>query len=221
VLLELFWEASITVKMVMLVLVAMSVYSWSIIISKTKELRARCVEIAIIHECLNEYDNPTKAWQILTKTDGYFSNILKDTYKLLLDLKKGEDNINEKIDIIKEQLDLLLDREMQKVNMKFSILATIGSVSPYIGLFGTVYGIMISFIALGESTAAATLESVAPGIAEALIATGFGLFAAIPAYIAYNMFFSKISEIEEEYNLLKEEFYLNLRSFASKFLKVK
>lgn len=218
-LLELFWEASITVKLVMLTLIAMSVYSWSIIISKSKELKSRNIEISIIHDCLKEYDNPTKAWQILTKRDGYFSNILRDTYKLLLDLKKGDENTSEKMEMIKDQLDILLDREMQKVNSKFSILATIGSVSPYIGLFGTVYGIMISFIALGQSTSAATLESVAPGIAEALIATGFGLFAAIPAYIAYNMFFSKISELEEEYNLLKDEFYLNLKGFASKYFK--
>eukprot|EP01093_Parvamoeba_rugata_P017741 TRINITY_DN723_c0_g2_i2.p1 TRINITY_DN723_c0_g2~~TRINITY_DN723_c0_g2_i2.p1 ORF type:complete len:121 (-),score=28.52 TRINITY_DN723_c0_g2_i2:97-459(-) len=84
-----------------------------------------------------------------------------------------------------------LSREIEKLESSLSFLATVGSISPYIGLFGTVWGIMNAFIALGE-VKQATLQMVAPGIAEALIATAMGLFAAIPAVIAYNRFANKV-----------------------------
>lgn len=218
--LELFWEASLTVKAVMLLLLSMSIYSWSIIISKTKELKLRKKEINDISKCLKEYENNSKAWLVLSrKNDGYFSNILKEVFLKIQKFNKDETRIVEKLENIKDEIKIMVDREMQILNKNYSILATIGSVSPYIGLFGTVYGIMISFIALGESTSAATLESVAPGIAEALIATGIGLFAAIPAYIFYNIFFNKISELEEEYTLLSEEFILNIKSTVNAKLR--
>ena len=83
-------------------------------------------------------------------------------------------------------------------------LATVGSVSPYIGLFGTVWGIMTSFTALG-GVQQATIAMVAPGISEALIATAFGLFAAIPAVIAYNRFSIKLNELQSQYDIFKQE----------------
>ena len=95
-------------------------------------------------------------------------------------------------------------REVEKLEQNLS-LATVGSVTPYIGLFGTVWGIMTSFIALG-SVKQATLAMVAPGIAEALIATAMGLFAAIPAVIAYNRFTNRLQRIEIRYENFLEEF---------------
>ena len=98
-----------------------------------------------------------------------------------------------------------LSREIEKLESSLSFLATVGSISPYIGLFGTVWGIMNAFIALGE-VKQATLQMVAPGIAEALIATAMGLFAAIPAVIAYNRFANKVEKLEGNYINFMEEF---------------
>jgi biopolymer transport protein TolQ len=98
-----------------------------------------------------------------------------------------------------------LSREMDELEAGLPALATIGSISPYIGLFGTVWGIMNSFIALGE-VQQATLSMVAPGIAEALIATAMGLFAAIPAVMAYNKFSTQVGQLEASYVNLMEEF---------------
>ena len=96
-------------------------------------------------------------------------------------------------------------REIDKIEVHLSFLATVGSTTPYIGLFGTVWGIMNSFIALG-SVKQATLAMVAPGIAEALIATAMGLFAAIPAVVAYNRFTHQVQKTEIQYENFVEEF---------------
>ena len=98
-----------------------------------------------------------------------------------------------------------LSREIDELERHLPFLATTGSISPYIGLFGTVWGIMNSFIALGQ-VQQATLAMVAPGIAEALIATAMGLFAAIPAYVAYNRFISQVEKLENSYGNFMEEF---------------
>merc|ERR1739841_252159 len=98
-----------------------------------------------------------------------------------------------------------LSREIEKLESSLSFLATVGSISPYIGLFGTVWGIMNAFIALGE-VQQATLAMVAPGIAEALVATAIGLFAAIPAVLAYNRFARDIDRIAIQMESFIEEF---------------
>jgi len=96
-------------------------------------------------------------------------------------------------------------REMDRLEHQLATLATIGSTSPYVGLFGTVFGIMNSFRALGN-VQSATLAMVAPGIAEALIATAMGLFAAIPAVIAYNRYADQVTRLEVRYDTFREEF---------------
>ena len=96
-------------------------------------------------------------------------------------------------------------RELDKLEQNLSFLATVGSISTYIGLFGTVWGIMNSFISLGEMQQA-TLAVVAPGIAEALIATAIGLLAAIPAIVAYNRYSDKVDRIAVRYENFREEF---------------
>jgi biopolymer transport protein TolQ len=97
-------------------------------------------------------------------------------------------------------------RETAFLEQHLSSLATIGSISPYIGLFGTVCGIMTSFRALGESTQQATMAMVAPGISEALFTTAMGLFAAIPAVIAYNRYSSETEKLSNLYDTFREEF---------------
>ena len=98
-----------------------------------------------------------------------------------------------------------IEREMSKISKGFTFLATVGSVSPYIGLFGTVIGIMNSFLGLATQTQA-TLQVVAPGIAEALFATAIGLFAAIPAVVAYNRYSSTLDYVTSSYMTFSDEF---------------
>ncbi len=100
---------------------------------------------------------------------------------------------------------IALNREIDRLESSLEFLATVGSTSPYIGLFGTVWGIMISFHALGN-TAQATIAMVAPGISEALIATAMGLFAAIPAVVAYNRYATQVERLESRYETFKDEF---------------
>ena len=104
-------------------------------------------------------------------------------------------------------------REMDRLEENLATLATIGSTSPYIGLFGTVWGIMNSFRGLGN-VQSATLAVVAPGIAEALVATAIGLFAAIPAVIAYNRYADKVARLEVRYDSFIEEFFSVLQRHA-------
>ena len=108
---------------------------------------------------------------------------------------------------------IALSRELDLLEMHLSFLATVGSTSPYVGLFGTVWGIMNSFRALGN-VSQATLALVAPGIAEALIATAMDLFAAIPAVIAYNRFADDVERLHNRYDIFIEEFTAILRRQA-------
>jgi biopolymer transport protein TolQ len=103
-----------------------------------------------------------------------------------------------------------LSRELELLDARLSFLATVGSTSPYVGLFGTVGGIMNSFRSLGNAQQA-TLAQVAPGIAEALIATAMGLFAAIPAVVAYNRFSNQLDRLSGRYDLFVEEFVVLLQ----------
>jgi biopolymer transport protein TolQ len=105
---------------------------------------------------------------------------------------------------VQRQMRVAQAREVDRLEGGLSLLATIGSTSPYVGLFGTVWGIMSAFIAIGN-VKQATLASVAPGIAEALIATAMGLFAAIPAVIAYNFFTARVERLETRYATFAEE----------------
>lgn len=110
-----------------------------------------------------------------------------------------------------------MSREIDDLEQRLPFLATVGSISPYIGLLGTVWGIMTAFIALGQ-VKQATLQMVAPGIAEALIATAIGLFAAIPAVVGYNRFSAKVEKIENAYGNFMEEFsaILHRQAIASR-----
>ena len=103
---------------------------------------------------------------------------------------------------LRQLMQTKLTRQVQQLEVGVPVLATVGSVSPYVGLFGTVWGIMMAFKALGASTAQATLAMVAPGISEALVATAMGLFAAIPAVIGYNRFQYQVGTIIERSELL-------------------
>ena len=137
--------------------------------------------------------------------------IFESGFKEFLKLRKKENlDSGDILDGAQRAMKVAIDRELEVFEARLPTLATVGSVSPYIGLFGTVWGIMNSFQSL-SNVHQATLALVAPGIAEALVATAMGLFAAIPAVIAYNRFSSELDRIQGKYEIFVEEFLAILR----------
>lgn len=215
--LNLITNASLVVQLVMGFLMILSIYSWGIIINKNIDFKKRTKEINKV----KKIKNPHKGWNSIAKDKGYFSNVIKKGYLTInknLDLnisnlqnkKLTQVELEYFISDVKDNMDVSIEREIQKIKKHNASLATIGSVSPYIGLFGTVWGIMHAFIAIGTAKQA-TLEYIAPSIAEALIATAIALFTAIPAYIFYNIYQNKQEELIEEYQLLTDEFCLSAK----------
>lgn len=209
--LSLITEASIVVQLVMLVLLLASIISWVIIFSKglslgrEKRLSAKFDKDFWAGGSMEQLYNKWGA--VSGKSSSGMSTIFVAGYREYLRLMQtGYVNSNDMIDAVNRSMRVELSREIDHLESQIPFLATVGSTSPYIGLFGTVWGIMNSFIALGQSTQQATITSVAPGIAEALIATAMGLFAAIPAVIAYNRYSHKVERIVGDYEVFSEEF---------------
>jgi len=183
-LLNLFIRADIIVKSVIIILIVCSVYSWAVIIEKFKLFKK-------LNQTTEEFE--TKFWNSKS-AESFYNNmpaniddpmalVFKDAMQSLLKRKSKTDLINR----ITTILETGIEKQISKINKGFTFLATVGSTAPFIGLFGTVWGIMNSFqsIAISRNT---SLAIVAPGIAEALFATALGLLAAIPSVIAYNKF---------------------------------
>jgi len=183
-LLNLFIRADIIVKTVIILLIACSIFSWAVIIDKFKLFKK-------INQSTEEFE--TKFWNSKS-AESFYNNlpaniddpmalVFKDAMQNLLKRKSKTDLHNR----ITTMLETGIEKQMSKISKGFTFLATVGSTAPFIGLFGTVWGIMNSFqsIAISRNT---SLAIVAPGIAEALFATALGLLAAIPAVIAYNKF---------------------------------
>ena len=183
-LMNLFLRADIIVKSVIIILIACSVYSWAVIIEKFKLFKK-------INQSSEEFE--TKFWNSKS-AESFYNNlpgnisdpmtlIFKDAMQNLLK-RRSKTDLNNRMT---SMLETGIEKQMSKITKGFTFLATVGSTAPFIGLFGTVWGIMNSFqsIAISRNT---SLAIVAPGIAEALFATALGLLAAIPAVIAYNKF---------------------------------
>jgi biopolymer transport protein TolQ len=210
-------EASFVVQFVMLLLVAASVASWTFIFSKRKEL-GHAIEIT------DEFEE--EFWSGVALTDLYRKLSAKDFepegiekiflagYKEFSRMRQtGNVEPMVQVESAQRAMRIELSRELDRLDQHLPFLATVGSISPYIGLFGTVWGIMNSFMSL-STVKQATLAQVAPGIAEALIATAIGLFAAIPAVIAYNRFSSRLDSLTGRYELFVEEFVVLLQRQA-------
>jgi biopolymer transport protein TolQ len=205
----LFLEASVLVKLVMLTLLGLSIASWAVIIQRRKMLNVAKIKSARFEDTfwsgvdLNRlYKELTVRGDSNTGLEAMFVAGFKEYSRLIKVNSKSPDAV---MDGTSRAMRVSLSREMEKLENNLPLLATIGSTSPYIGLFGTVWGIMNSFIALG-AVENATLAMVAPGIAEALIATAMGLFAAIPAVIGYNRFVTQVEKLEIAYANFMEEF---------------
>lgn len=207
--LHLIMEASIVVQAVMLMLVAASVFSWFIIIKKRRTI-ASAVNTADEFEATFWSGGDLSAmYQELSRQSGSprgMAGIFEAGFREFRRLRGQEGVSPDKlVEGSRRSMRVSQTREVERLEQGLANLATIGSTSPYVGLFGTVWGIMNSFTALGN-VQSATLAMVAPGIAEALIATAMGLFAAIPAVIAYNRYADKVSRLEVRYDGFAEEF---------------
>ena len=187
-LLSLFLRADFVVKSVIIILLAASVYSWALIFEKYKVFKKiyKSTE-EFEQDFINSKSVRTLYEKVNQDTEDPMTIVFRCGVKYLTENKSQSPNIlTEKI---KSVMDVAIDKEVEKYENKLTFLATVGSVAPFVGLFGTVWGIMNSFqsIAISRNT---SLAIVAPGIAEALFATALGLLAAIPAVVAYNKFIS-------------------------------
>lgn len=201
-------DASLLVQAVMLILALASVISWTLIFSKSQVIsKARKDANTFEDRFWSGADLPTLYEKISAKRNlAGMEHIFVAGFKEYIRLHKNRKVSPLSIsDTALRSMKVALSREIDFMENYLSFLATVGSTSPYIGLFGTVWGIMNSFIALSE-VEQATLAAVAPGIAEALIATAMGLFAAIPAVIAYNRYSNQVDRLISRYDNFVEEF---------------
>ncbi|MBV7314549.1 protein TolQ [Shewanella sp. NIFS-20-20] len=205
----LFMQASLLVKFVMLTLLALSIVSWGVIFQRRALLTSTRQQSLQFEDRFWSGVDLGRLYQDLstrTNPDLGLSNLFVSGFKEYSKLRGLNNRVPDAVmDGTYRAMRVSLNRELEKLESHLSLLATIGSTSPYIGLFGTVWGIMNAFIALG-AVENATLAMVAPGIAEALIATAMGLFAAIPAVIAYNRFTAQVEKLEMLYANFMEEF---------------
>ncbi|MCE9684846.1 protein TolQ [Shewanella sp. AS16] len=205
----LFLQASLLVKFVMLALLSLSIMSWAVILQRRKLLTgARSKSQRFEDKFWSGVDLNRLYKELSARPEGNtgLESLFVTGFKEYSRLTKLNGRVPDAVmDGTSRAMRVTLSREMEKLETHLPLLATIGSTSPYIGLFGTVWGIMNSFIALG-AVENATLAMVAPGIAEALIATAMGLFAAIPAVIGYNRFSTQVDKLEMAYANFMEEF---------------
>ena len=202
---QLFIRADIIVKSVIIILIVSSIYSWAIIFEKMRLFKK-------INSSSQDFEN--KFWKsksaesfynnLPTNVEDPMTNVFKSSMQVLLKSKRSS-TLDQKMS---NMLEINIEQQMEKIEKKYTFLATVGSTAPFIGLFGTVWGIMNSFqsIAISRNT---SLAIVAPGIAEALFATALGLLAAIPAVVAFNKFTSDSKKYSQK-----------LENFSKRFLSI-
>ncbi len=205
---QLIYNASLLVQLVMLALLLTSVLSWSVIYKKYRQF-TQAKRAATRFETLFWSGGDVNAiYKALTSRRASLhglERIFEAGFSEYGRLHKQTNNGEQILEGAQRAMKVALSRETDEIESSLPFLATVGSTSPYIGLFGTVWGIMNAFRGLG-GVQQATLAMVAPGIAEALIATAMGLFAAIPAVIAYNRFVNTVDRLLNRYDNFLEEF---------------
>ncbi len=202
---KLFLRADIIVKSVIIMLIAASIYSWAIIFDKYKLFKK-------INKSSEEFEE--RFWKsksaetffnnLPANIDDPMAKVFKNSMQIVMKTR-SRTNLNERLS---STLNSNIEKQMSIIEKNFTFLATVGSTAPFIGLFGTVWGIMNSFqsIAISRNT---SLAIVAPGIAEALFATALGLLAAIPAVVAYNKF-----------NTDSKNYFQKLENFSKRFISI-
>lgn len=207
-LMTMFFKASFLVQIVMLGLILSSVLSWAIIFNRSRCIAARVVVFDKFQSLLlSGVELLTLYKQISTQKNklGVESIFFKGINEFLYLSKSNHFKANLIVKEVRRAMLIALDKEQELLEKNLATLATIQSISPYVGLFGTIWGIMNVFHQLGNATGQATLAVVAPGISEALIATAMGLLAAIPAGIFYNKFVCKIDTLISGYQRAVQE----------------
>ena len=208
-LISLFTQASALVKIVMLLLLAASVISWTLIFQRWQLFSSAKQNVDDFENTFWSGIEMNKLYQTVSEKrteSGGSSEIFLAGFKEFMRLRKQSPIQPAAVmEGAQRAMRVAMNREVERLETHLPFLATVGSVSPYVGLFGTVWGIMNSFRALGM-VQQATLSMVAPGIAEALVATAMGLFAAIPAVIAYNRYSNRLQGLINRYETFLEEF---------------
>ncbi|UJS24998.1 protein TolQ [Thiothrix winogradskyi] len=215
--LKLIMDASLVVKIVMILLVLASLLSWTLIMVKSSTINSTQSSVTQFEERFWSGVSLNSLYEELsqkTQRRGLERIFYDGFHEYKRALNVDPTSRLSVTDSVQRSMRVAASKEVDDLERNLAFLATVGSTSPYIGLFGTVWGIMNSFISLGQMQQA-TLGVVAPGIAEALIATAIGLFAAIPAVIAYNRFSDKIDRLVVSYDNFREEFTALLERHAS------
>lgn len=213
---KLILDASPVVQFVLVLLVGASVMSWSIIFTKRGEIRAARAEAEKFEEQFWGGNDLTALYREVearanqTGVSSIFAMGFREFARLR---QQGSIDAEQMLEGARRSMRVAQIKEIERLEHSLATLATIGSISPYVGLFGTVWGILNAFISLG-SVQQATLAMVAPGIAEALVATAIGLFAAIPAVIAYNRYADQVSRLELRHDAFMEEFSTILQRYV-------
>lgn len=207
--LELVLNASILVQLVMLLLLLASVASWAVIFQKRQTLRTAINSADTFEKKFWSGGDLTSLHKDITANEHTLvgmEHIFDAGYREFMRQRKtpGAD-ADRMVEASRRAMHVAQMREIDRLEHNLAFLATVGSTSPYVGLFGTVWGIMHAFRGLGN-VSQATIAMVAPGIAEALIATAMGLFAAIPAVVAYNRYADRVERLETRFDTFMEEF---------------
>lgn len=205
-----FSNASPVVKLVMLILLFASILSWALIFNRNSYFKQARKQLNQFHEKFWDTEDLAHIHNALAHRKSTASltglaSLFQAGFKEFARYKKLGAPASAALEGVDRAIAIAEFKELDKMEQRLSMLATIGSTSPYIGLFGTVWGIMMSFQAL-SAVQQATMPMVAPGISEALIATAMGLFAAIPALIAYNRFTNALNRMANQYATFREEF---------------
>lgn len=207
--LQLILHASLPVQLVMLALLLASVASWMIILRKKAMIDRALREANEFEERFWSGTDLAALFKELTARSGQLAgleSVFEAGFREFARLRnRRQMDARVMLEGAQRAMRVTVAREVDRLEQSLEFLATVGSTSPYVGLFGTVWGIMVAFHGLA-SVKEATIAMVAPGISEALIATAMGLFAAIPAVIAYNRYSNKVDRLNSRYDTFQEEF---------------
>lgn len=199
-----FWQAGFVVKSVMLILLGASLSSWTLILQRAWYFKQQKNQYKAFYNRFWQTRELTELFDKLDRSENQpsgLSAIFHSGFKEFLRLRKQG---RVELEPIQRVMQISHAKEAEQLEQHLPFFASVGSIAPYIGLFGTVWGIMTSFQALGQASQA-TIAMVAPGISEALVATALGLFTAIPAVIAFNRYSTSSSAILNQYELFQEE----------------
>jgi biopolymer transport protein TolQ len=215
--LQLVKDASPVVQLVLAILLIASISSWAVIFGKRTVLARAGAEAERFESSFWSGGDLGSLYRSIEARGGSsgMSSIFEMGFREFARLRQSGVPSDQLLEGARRAMRVAQIKELERLEHNLAMLATIGSVSPYVGLFGTVWGIMSTFIALG-AVQQATLATVAPGIAEALVATAFALVAAIPAFIAYNRYADKVGRLELRYDAFMEEFSTILQRHAGR-----